>query len=524
MAILQAVARPAAPNALYYGDNLEILRSGKITENSVDLCYIDPPFNSKRNYNQIYNRVGKEDIAQAEAFIDTWVWNEQAVSGLRSILANEGNRFTAQTIELIKGLHRVLGEDSLLAYVVSMAQRITEIQRVLTPEGTFYLHCDPTASHYLKLVCDAAFLPLGGMFRNEIVWCYAGGGIPRNDFPRKHDVILRYSKGKNPYFKHEYRAYSPGTVQRGRTAIKGKYFKEGLRKEGTPVPDWWTSAREDVPKITSPTDPEKLGYPTQKPKALLRRIIECSSKPGDLVLDAYCGCGTTIEVAQMTGRRWIGIDITYQSISLVLYRLQKAFPTNYKEVLANIVLDGVPRDMDSARALAVKADDRVRKEFEKWAILTYTSNLGIINTKKGADKGIDGTAYTQTGSKDNAKIILQVKSGHANRGDIATLRGDMQREGAEMAVMITLEPPSKPMIAEAASAGHYRHPLMNRDYPRIQIVTVEDIIERHVRLDVPLSMEVVRAATETDEDLQTDIFEAETLPLSALVLEGEVED
>jgi site-specific DNA-methyltransferase (adenine-specific) len=237
-------------NSLYYGDNLDILRK-KIGTDTVDLCYIDPPFNSKRNYNQIYNNVGAEDRAQAQAFIDTWRWDDIAVAGYEEILGNAEGRFRPQVVDLIKGLHAVLREGSLLAYLVSMALRVTEIQRVLKPTGTFYLHCDPTASHYLKVLGDAVF---GGTFRNEVVWCYAGGGIPRNDFPRKHDIILRYTKGDTCTYHPTYRAYSPGTVKRGRTAIKGKYFEQGLRAEGTPVNDWWS----DVPKITSPTDPEKL--------------------------------------------------------------------------------------------------------------------------------------------------------------------------------------------------------------------------------------------------------------------------
>ncbi|MGA8574493.1 MAG: DNA methyltransferase [Candidatus Cybelea sp.] len=489
-------------NELFYGDNLDILHSGKIPDNSVDLCYIDPPFNSKRNYNQIYNRVGEEDLAQAEAFIDTWIWDDQAKRGYDEIIQNAGGRFTPQLVELVKGLRQVLGGDSLLAYIVSMALRVTEIQRVLKPNGTFYLHCDPTAGHYLKLVLDAVFIPNGGKYRNEIVWCYAGGGIPKRDFPRKHDTIFRYSKGKDVQYKPEYREYTPGTVQRGRTAIKGKYFKQGLRKEGTPVNDWWA----DIPKITSPDDPEKLGYPTQKSKALLKRIIDCSSEPGDTVLDAYCGCGTTVEVAQELGRRWIGIDITYQSISLILYRLEKAFPRNFKDILANIRMDGVPRDMASAQALSLKADDRVRKEFEKWAVLTFTNNHGRISDKKGADRGIDGFAYSQVSSDDNAKIILQVKSGHVNRSTIATLRGDMARENAAMAVLITLEEPTREMKREASDAGHYRHPLMGRDYPAIRIVTVQDILEKNARLDVPLSVNTTKSASAVALDDQINLF------------------
>ena len=254
---------------------------------------------------------------------------------------------------------------------------------------------------------------------------------------------------------------------------------------GTPVDDVW-----DIP-IINPLSAERLGYPTQKPEILLERVIKASSNKGDLVLDAYCGCGTTIAVAQALQRKWIGIDITYQSIAVVLRRLED----HYGKTIANsIVLDGIPRDMASAKALANKKDDRVRKEFEKWAVLTYTRNRAIINEKKGADKGIDGIAYFQTSATDNAKIVLQVKSGGVGRGDIAKLRGDMQREGAAMAFFITLETPTAPMVAEAKKVGSYYHEVMTRNYDAIRIVTVQDIIEHGVILDIPLSQEVLKKA------------------------------
>lgn len=482
---------------LYYGDNLDVLRQ-YIRDDTVDLCYIDPPFNSKRNYNQIYNAVGEEDRAQTQAFIDTWVWNTFAQSHYDEILVNERGRFTAQTVELIRGLHSVLTADSLMAYLVAMAVRINEIQRVLKDTGIFYLHCDPTAGHYLKIVCDSIFIPRGGDFRNEIVWCYSGGGIPKKDFPRKHDTIFRYTKSDDYFYQPEYRAYTPGTLQRGRTAIKGKYFDAGLRKEGTPVTDWWA----DVPKITSPTDPEKLGYPTQKSEALLRRIIETSSKEGDLVLDAFCGCGTTIAVAEDLKRRWIGIDITYQAIAVMLRRLEKKFPDD----LSDIAVEGIPRDLASARALASRQDDRVRKEFEKWSVLTYSNNYAAINEKKGADRGIDGVAFFLTGKDQVGKVVFQAKSGGANRAVIATLNSDRQREGAEIGILITLDEPTKNMKQEAVAAGQYRSALMNRSIDRIQIVTVEEILAGK-RLDLPMSVEVLKQARAAVRDGQLGLLD-----------------
>ena len=255
---------------------------------------------------------------------------------------------------------------------------------------------------------------------------------------------------------------------------------------GVPVQSLW----DDLPVINNRSK-EWLGYPTQKPFGLLERVIAASSNEGDTILDAYCGCGTTVAVAQQLKRNWIGIDITYQSIALVLRRLEDTFGA---AVRAGIVTDGIPRDMPSAVALAHKQDDRLRKEFEKWAVLTYTNNRAVINEKKGADAGIDGRAWFKTGRTDTAKIIFQVKSGGVRRSDIATLRGDMQRERAELAVLITLEEPSQPMRNEAKAAHQYRHEEMGRSYDRISIVTVREIIEEQKRLEIPMSLEVLKSA------------------------------
>jgi len=255
---------------------------------------------------------------------------------------------------------------------------------------------------------------------------------------------------------------------------------------GIGLQDVWT----DVYPINSQAQ-ERLGYPTQKPEALMDRIIQTSSNEGDLILDAYCGCGTTVAVAQRLKRRWIGMDITFQSIALVLKRLEDTFG---EDVAADVMLDGIPKDMASAVALARKKDDRLRKEFEKWAVLTYTNNRAVINEKKGADAGIDARAYFTTGRRDNAKIIFQVKSGGVKRDDIATLRGDMERERAALAVLITLEEPSRPMITEAKTAGQYRHEEMGRSYDRISIVRIREIIEDGKRQEIPMSLEVLKAA------------------------------
>lgn len=561
----------ADKNFLFYGDNLDVLRK-RIKDETVDLCYIDPPFNSQRNYNQIYNNIGTEDTAQAQAFTDTWVWDAIANAGFSEILDNEMGRFTSQTVELIKALRSVLGEGSLLAYLVSLTLRVTEIQRVLKPTGSFYLHCDPTASHYLKLVVDAVFIPRGGDYINEITWKRTNARSTEGRWPRIHDVLLYYTKSSKFYFEPlkikadkaklphtlitvdgvKYQTYEltgPGVTQEGDSGKEWKGFNptsfgrhwansESQRNEwdalglihwakagaagGFPrrrdenpfhpedreitVADVWT----DIDRINQSAK-ERLGYPTQKPLTLLERIVKASSRDGDVVLDAYCGCGTTIDAAQKLKRKWIGIDITYQSIAVVLKRLEDTYG---KASLDSIVLSGIPKDMKSAVALANKKDDRLRKEFEKWAVLTYTNNRAVINDKKGADGGIDGTAFFKVGKKDNAKIIFQVKSGGVKRNDIATLRGDMEKTGSAMAILITLEEPTKPMLADARAAGLYTHTEMGKNYDRISIVTIKDIVEGGVRLEIPMSLEVLKAAQKAVEggEQLTLIQEADDVP------------
>ncbi|MBC1194458.1 restriction endonuclease [Microcystis aeruginosa BLCCF158] len=486
-------------NKLYYGDNLEVLRK-YIKDESIDLCYIDPPFNSKRNYNQIYNNLGKEDQAQAQAFVDTWTWDNHANEALEEIQSNYQGKFTSQTIDLIDGLTKVLGKGSLLAYLVSMTLRIVEIHRVLKSTGSFYLHCDPTASHYLKIVLDTIFCSQKGIFRNEIIWHYKRWPAKQSNYQRMHDVILFYSKScQNNTFNILYEELSEGTLKRWKGKKNNVEFIDNVRQttkatdedsKGRPIDDVW-----NISVINSQAR-ERLGYPTQKPEALLERIIKASSNKGDIILDAYCGCGTTIAVAERLERNWIGIDITYQSISLMLKRLEDSFGKN---VLDKIELNGIPKDLESAKALATKPDDRTRKEFEKWAVLTYSNNRAVINDKKGADKGIDAIAYFQ-GDKDNReKIIFQVKSGNVKSGDIRDLQGTMTIQGAALGIFITLKPPSKDMIQTAKSAGIYRGRYMSQSVDKIEIVTVQEILEQKKRLDVILTFEVLKAAEKQRE-------------------------
>ncbi|MBS9391642.1 MAG: site-specific DNA-methyltransferase [Dolichospermum sp. LBC05a] len=539
-------------NQLYYGDNLEVLRR-YIKDESVDLCYIDPPFNSKRNYNQIYNNIGAEDKAQAQAFIDTWEWDDHAIRGIDEIITNYHGLFTQQCIGLISGLSNVLGKGSLLAYLVSMTLRITEIHRVLKPTGSFYLHCDPSASHYLKLILDAVFCSQGGEFRNEIVWkrttTHNDGKQGARQFGRVHDVILFYVKNvKKSIFNTVYENYSDSYIDSSYNKIDadGRRFKTSdlsaakpggntsYSWKGTlpPAGRYWAFSYENMERFEaegkiyysktgkpylkqylnempgiSPDDiwtefpgitikAERLGYPTQKPEALLQRIIKASSKENDIVLDAYCGCGTTIAVCQKLERQWIGIDITYQSISLILKRLEDSFG---KEFVDTIKLHGIPKDIESAIALANKADDRTRKEFEKWAILTYTNNRAIINTKKGADKGVDGTVLFYGDKGEAEKVIFQVKSGKVKSGDIRDLLGTMTLENASIAIFITLENPTKDMLKTAKSAGFYQNKLMTHSCDKIQIITVQDIIENKQKFMMTLAFEVLKSAEKHKE-------------------------
>ncbi len=487
-------------NELYYGDNLDVLRRF-IKDESVDLCYIDPPFNSKRNYNQIYNNIGKEDKAQAQAFIDTWTWDDHANHGLEEILTNYNGKFTRQCISLINGLTDVLGKGSLLAYLISMTLRITEIYRVLKPTGSFYLHCDPNASHYLKLVLDAIFCSQGGDFQNEIIWSYQRWTGATKHFQSMHDVILFYTKDKKEFvFNIQYEPYSDKSKHKAKRiskAEKGKVIEQQYTEDTSRQ-----KAMRDVWEISylNSQSKERLGYPTQKPEALLERIIKASSNENDVILDAYCGCGTTVAVSQKLNRKWIGIDITYQSISLVLKRLEDSFG---KEVLNQIKFHGIPQDLESAIALANKEDDRIRKEFEKWAILTYSNNRAIINSKKGADQGIDGVAYFNGDLGKQEKIIFQVKSGKVQAKDIRDLLGTMTLENASIAVFITLENPTKDMITTAKKAGVYKHQYYSQTHDLISIITVKDIIENKQRLNMKLGLEVLKSAekiTETKAD------------------------
>jgi DNA modification methylase len=487
-------------NKLFYGDNLEVLRK-YVKDESIDLCYIDPPFNSKRNYNQIYNNIGKEDLAQAQAFTDTWTWDSAANEGFNEIINNSKGVLTKQSIYLIVGLEKVLGKGSLLSYLVSMTQRVAEIYRVLKPTGSFYLHCDPTASHYLKLVLDAIFVPQGGDFVNEIVWCYSTGGRARESYPRKHDVIFWFTKTKNYLFNYDEIALERDTStmhepikydEKGRPYQRnfknGKEYKYYLDKGVLPN-DWWT----DIQAL-NPAAKERLGYPTQKPESLLERILLAHTKVGDMVLDAFCGCGTTIAVAEKWKRQWIGIDITYQSISLIMKRLEDSFG---KTALENLVLTGIPEDMESAIALANKQDDRIRKEFEKWMVLSFSNNRAVINDKKGKDSGIDGTAFIvdldEKGQTDYKAVLFSVKSNKTLTPSVVRdLFGTMEREKAAIGYLLTLYPMDN-LVKECKKYGVYQNKIFGHTYPKMEVINVQELLDGK-KMNLPTSVQVLKSA------------------------------
>ena len=459
-------------NQLFYGDNLEVFQQ-HIGDETVDLCYVDPPFNSKRNYNQIYNNIGKDDIVQSQAFVDTWEWGHSAELQLEQL--RKEPQYTRRLVDTILGLEKILGKGSMLAYLVSMAVRIEEIWRVLKSTGSFYLHCDPTASHYLKIILDSVFCDRGGDFRNEIIWGYQWGGVGKRNFARKHDVLFWYSKHKTKWTFNEKIMREPYTTKDPRWHN---------HEEGKLLRDIW----DDIPIINTMSK-ERLGYATQKPLALLKRVIEACSNESDLVLDAFCGCGTSVIAAHALNRKWIGIDITYNAVSLILKRLKDTYGSNIER---QIQLSGIPQDLESAVTLAHKKDDRLRKEFEKWAILTYADNQAKINEKKGVDKGIDGVAYIVGGT-----ALFSVKSGSVTIKDVRDLRDIMDQEDAAAGVLLTLEKPTKPMVQEAAALGYMNDPpglRLPKKVQKLQIVTIQEMLDG-ARMNLPLPETVVKSTT-----------------------------
>lgn len=452
--------------SLYFGDNLFILRD-HIKDETIDLIYLDPPFNSNATYNVLFKSPkGQNSDAQIEAFEDTWHWGEQAENEFNEII-HSGN---TEVAELIQAIRKFLGENDLMAYLVMMGNRLLELHRVLKDTGSIYLHCDPTASHYLKVLMDGVFGPKN--IRNEIIWNYKKWATADSRFSRNHDVILFYAKNEsNLKFNVLLQPRALSTLKRfGNKKIVSGFDEYGNRvpsqtldedSDGVKMSDVW-----DIP-IIAPSSNERLGYPTQKPLALLDRIIRASSDEGDLVLDPFCGCGTAVHAAHRLNRTWIGIDITHLAISLIEKRLNNAFP--------GIAIDvhGTPKDLAGAFDLA----KRDKYQFQWWACSLVNAHP-YKGKKKGADTGIDGIIYFQEDNKNIRLIIVSIKGGgnvHVNM--IRELAHVVEREKAAMGLFITLENPTKPMETEALKAGYYHHTLTDREFRKIQILTIQGLLD-----------------------------------------------
>ena len=504
-------------NRLYYGDNLGILRE-HIAAESVDLVYLDPPFNSNATYNVLFRSPeGKESPAQIEAFDDTWHWGENAENAYWEVL-HGASTDAARMLEAMRGF---LGENDMMAYLAMMAARLIELHRVLKKTGSLYLHCDPTASHYLKILLDAIF----GLdkYRAEIIWKRTNARGTDKNWPHIHDIIFHYGDASGVFKSQKAKADVAKTPHTLITGVDGQKYQTyeltgpGVTKEGDSGKPWrgfdpskfgrhWANSTEqreewnaaglihfpakdgfprrrdefpfdplgrmvtvgdvwvDIDRINQ-TAKERLGYPTQKPVALLERIISASSNEGDVVLDPFCGCGTTVHAAQKLKRQWIGIDVTHLAIGLIERRLRDAFG---KEAQFETV--GVPQDVGAARALA----DKDKHEFQKWAISLIPDAQPFRGGKKGADTGIDGIIYLKTGKTKTDKAIVEVKGGAVSVDQIHKLKSVIDREKALAGIFVTLNPPTKPMEKEAAAAG-----FAETDYgriPRLQILTIDDIL------------------------------------------------
>ena len=503
-------------NRLYYGDNLDILQR-HIADESVDLVYLDPPFNSNANYNVLFKeKDGSQAASQIRAFEDTWSWDQEDESVFAEMVTKGG-----KVADCLQAFRTFMGPCDMLAYLVMMAPRLVELRRVMKSTASIYLHCDPSASHYLKMLMDAVFGP--AYFRTEIIWkrssAHSDSKQGRAQHGRIHDVILFYTKTDEWHWNNVFTPYDetytddfykhiepetgrryqldnitgPGGAAKGNPSYEvmgvtrfwrySKVKMEELIKQGRivqtkpgtvprykryldemsglPLQDVWT----DIGPISSQAT-ERLGYPTQKPEALLERMINSSCPEGGLVLDPFCGCGTTVAAAQKLNRSWIGIDITHMAITLMKKRLLDTFGGEAKfKVL------GEPTSLPDAAALA----ESDQYQFQWWA-------LGLVDArpveqKKGADKGIDGKIVFQgdaPGVFEN--VVISVKAGHLNANHIRDLRGVVDREKSAIGVLIAMEEFTKPMQTEAATAGFYESATWGKKYPKIQLLTIEELL------------------------------------------------
>src|SRR5690348_8009962 len=538
-------------NRLYFGDNLHVLRE-HVANESVDLVYLDPPFNSKRDYNLLFKTPkGHESDAQITAFEDSWHWGEQAEREYAEILRQPNT----DVAELMPALRAFLGENDMMAYLVMMANRLLELHRVLKPTGSLYLHCDPTASHYLKIVLDGVFGKQN--FRTEISWkrssAHNDAKQGRAQYGNIRDVIFFYTKSDSWQWNWQYTPYSQEYIDGfythveketgrryrldnltaakpggdvsyefyGTKPYKGRYWaysRENMEKfkaegrlyfpknGGTPSYKRYLDEMPGVPlqndwdDIKPTPSGEYLGYPTQKPLALLERIINASSNPGDVVLDPFCGCGTAVHAAQKLERRWIGIDITHLAIALIEKRLKDAFPyldrvkpeqpapvapgvgePEAPDYMRRFEVIGTPEDLGGARDLAL----RDKYQFQWWAC-SLVNAQPYQGKKKGADGGIDGLIFFQDDKNAAKKIVVSVKGGeHVGVPMIRDLAHVVAREKAEIGLFVTLAEPSKPMEVEAVKEGFYTSPATGAEFPRIQILTIKGLLDGNERARYP---------------------------------------
>jgi site-specific DNA-methyltransferase (adenine-specific) len=530
-------------NQLYYGDNLQVLRE-HIADESVDLIYLDPPFNSKRDYNLLFKSPkGVTSEAQIEAFEDTWHWNEQAEREFDELL-HQANTSVADMMRALRGF---LGENDMMAYLTMMANRLLELHRVLKPTGSLYLHCDPTASHYLKIVLDGVFGKEN--FRNEITWKRTHAhGDSRLRLANVSDIVFFYAKSNKHVFQKQHVEYPQAYIDKyyrwkepngrrfqlvtlrspnprpnlsyvykgvqphkngwavslekmeqldreGRLrfpdkpeqTIREKYYLDEMK--GVPITDLW----DDISPINSQAQ-ERLGYPTQKPLVLLERIIAISSNEGDVVLDPFCGCGTAVDAAQKLKRKWIGIDITHLAISLIEKRLKDRYKGR-----ARFEVHGTPKDLDGARNLAL----RDKYQFQWWAV-SLVDAQPFQGKKKGADTGIDGVKFFRDlDRKEVRKIVVSVKGGGIKPDDVRALNHVREREKAEIALFISLEQPTPAMVKDAASVGFYES-ATGKKFSRLQLLTVEGLLNGTQRPEHPdyepdLNFKKAKAESEAEQ-------------------------
>jgi site-specific DNA-methyltransferase (adenine-specific) len=484
---------PDYKNQLYFGDCLDVLKNlyDQHPDGFIDLIYIDPPFNSKRNYNILFEDIKFADAqAQKQAFADTW--------------SNVSYKDTKEQIKdldldlfhLLDSFDKIRISKSAVAYLTTMAIRIWYMHKVLKETGSFYLHCDPTMSHYLKIVCDMVF----GInnFLNELIWCYKERGISKTYYNRKHDVILFYAKKRNyhAFNWHEIKeAYSEVTLKKfkyvdeyGRKfRIRGRNVPEAgkwrrktdipiefeseftyrqylIEPEGSLPKDWF-----EIPFLNQAAK-ERLGYPTQKPERLLEKIIKASSNKNDLVADFFCGCGTTVAVAERLGRKWMGVDISHLSIGLIEKRIIHSYGKQIKETYE---INGFPKDIASAKELAHSQGGRLK--FQDWIIESKLG--GVHNPRKTADGGWDGHATFQMDKKKEV-VLIEVKSGQVNVKNLREFIHVVTVQQASIGVFVCFaEYVTKPMQLEAKNQGYFHQEFFGQRYRKIQILTVEEILD-----------------------------------------------